>query len=285
MELPAEDIASYIRLVAPDERSAEARFRERLEKGERDLADIRVSPGVSAAVRVAAIGPRSAEVLGPFGEDVAAAGLVAEAMKRARAIGAEAITARPDADRLGPAYRAALLAGGFRHLGERVEFKTPVERLPDDEGMPLTWRDLDAVGLDAAAAVLGETAIGDPHGEAERSNPRGELVEWLADAVLTDGPECVQVGFEADRPVAFLCAQIWPENGWSRIAYMGVIPDARGRGLGTWVHRRGFRMIRDQGGTTYQGGTATDNAAMIHLFEAHGCEEVERMFEFEWRPG
>jgi GNAT superfamily N-acetyltransferase len=192
---------------------------------------------------------------------------------------------RPRSRRIGPAYHASLLANGFVLRGERVEFKSPVENLAIDDGTPLEWRDLDEVGLDAVAAVLAETAEGDPHGHSERDRPRDELTEWLADPVLTDGPECVQIGFENDRAVAFICAQVWPKNGWSRIAYMGVTPDARGRGLGRWVHRHGFRMIRDQGGTLYHGGTATDNEAMIRLFTGHGCEESERMLEFEWRAG
>jgi GNAT superfamily N-acetyltransferase len=283
VELREKDLASYVALVAPDRPDALDELRERVASGERRLADLRVSPDLAAALRVAAFGPRSAEVLGPFGEDGAAAGLVPEAIERARSLGAEAISARPHPDRIGPRYRAALLAAGFRDLGERVEFEASVEDLPDDTGTPLVWRDLDAVGLDAAVAVLGEIAVGDPHGAAERENPRRELLEWLADPVLTDGPECVQVGFEDDRPVAFVCAQVWPERGWSRITHMGVVPDARGRGLGRWAHRHGFRMIREQGGTRYQGGTSTDNAAMLRLFEIHGCAECERMLEFEWR--
>jgi GNAT superfamily N-acetyltransferase len=65
---------------------------------------------------------------------------------------------------------------------------------------------------------------------------------------------------------------------------MGVVPEARGRGLGTWVHRHGFRMLRDQGGKLYHGGTAAVNAPMLRLFRAHGCKEAARMVEFEWRP-
>jgi hypothetical protein len=42
-------------------------------------------------------------------------------------------------------------------------------------------------------------------------------------------------------------------------------------------------MIRDQGGKLYHGGTAVENAAMVRLFLAHGCEEFERMYEYEWR--
>ena len=92
----------------------------------------------------------------------------------------------------------------------------------------------------------------------------------------------MQVGFVDGREAAFVCAQVAAKDGWSRISYMGVVPDARGQGLGTWVQRRGFRLMRELGGTTYHGGTAADNAAMLRLFEKHGCEECARLREFEW---
>ena len=285
MELRAEDIDRYALLVSPDNPKGSARLRAAVEKGERSLADIRVDRGITAALRLAALGPRSAVLLRPFGDSAVAADLVVEIIERARESGVEEISTRPLTDQLVPAYRAALLANGFRLFGERAEFKSPVEALPSEDGTPLTWRNLDETGLDAAAAMLSRTAEGDPTGHSERESPREVLTEWLADPVLTDGPGCVHVGYEGDREVAFVCAQVLPKDGWSRIAYMGLVPAARGRGLGRWVHRHGFSMIREQGGTLYHGGTSTSNSAMVHLFQAHGCKEHERMFEFEWISG
>ena len=282
MELPLKDLAAYLSLSAKEPEAALAKFAARIEKGEIRLADIRISRDLTAAVRLAPLGPRSAVLVGPHGEDRAAAGLLGETLGRATELGVKAISSRPRVGRVGPEYHAALLSHGFIEHSRRVEFKAPVADLPPEDGTPLLWRDLDEVGLDAAAAVLGESAEGDPHGQSERDHPAAELTEWLADPVLTDGPECVHVGYEDDRTVAFVCAQVWPGNGWSRIAYMGLVPAARGRGLGRWVHRHGFQMIRAQGGTRYHGGTATDNPAMIRLFLAHGCVESERMHDFEW---
>ena len=82
--------------------------------------------------------------------------------------------------------------------------------------------------------------------------------------------------------MAFVCAQVAPSDGWSRITYMGLVESARGRGLGRWVHRRGFAMMRAQGGELYHGGTAAENAGMLRLFVDHGCDEVARLEEFEW---
>jgi len=296
VQLHEADLEAFARLAAPDlpekRRAGQiARLRDAVAKGERRLADTRLAKSAAgtlrAALRLAPVGGDTLMLAGPFvadaNDDAAAAGLVVEVMQRARDLGAQIIRARPDAKRAGPLYRAALLEHGFADLGERVEFKAPVAGLPLDDGTPLHWRDLTDVGEAQAAAMLQEVVVGDPHSCDENENPRAALAEWLGAPGLTNGPGCVQVGFLEDRAVAFVCAQVSPKDGWSRITYLGIVPDLRARGLGTWVHRRGFRMLREQGGKLYHGGTATANAGMLRLFRRHGCEEVMRMFEFEWK--
>jgi len=295
VELHEADLEAYLRLAAQgasEERRAErlARLREAVEKGERRLADMRVARGpagdLRAALRLASVGGNALMLAGPFLADADADGLaaelVAEAMVRGRELGARLIRSRPDEDKAGPLYRAALIEHGFVALGTRIEFKTPVAGLPLDEGTPLLWRDLDEVGEERAAQMLREVAVGDPHSDDENEDPRTALAEWLDAPGLTSGAGCVQVGFLEDRAVAFVCAQVSSKDGWSRVTYMGLVPDLRGRGLGTWVHRRGFCILREQGGKLYHGGTSAANAGMLRLFRKHGCEEVARMLEFEW---
>lgn len=285
MELHAEDLAAYVRLVAPDKPEALDRLRAEVERGERRLADTRVvrsaTGEIEAALRVSADGRTTVVLAGPFGEDEAAAGLVPETLARARELGARLVRIRPRVERLGPLFCDALLAHGFKELGQRIEFKTPLAELPLDDGTPLEWRE---AARDLAARMLARVAEGDPRGDEENDDPVEAIAEFLAAPALTRGPGCLQVGYLDGKPVAFVCAQVQPSDGWSRITYMGVVPEARGRGLGTWVHRRGFRMLRDQGGKLYHGGTAAANAPMLRLFRAHGCKEADRMFEFEWRP-
>jgi len=281
VELRADDLAAYARLAAPDRPDAVDRMRGEFERGERRFADVFVARALggelTAALRAAPAGPATVVLAGPFGDDDAAARLVPEALARARELGARLVRIRPRAAQLGPRFRAALLGHGFRELGERIEFKTPVAELPLDDG-----RTLAEVGGDAAAEMLARAAAGDPRGDDENDDPRAAIAEFLGAPALTHGPDCVQVGYLDGRPVAFVCAQVQPTDGWARITYMGVVPEERGRGLGAWVHRRGFRILRDQGGQLYHGGTAAANAPMLRLFRAHKCRETERMFEFEW---
>jgi GNAT superfamily N-acetyltransferase len=199
--------------------------------------------------------------------------LAREALDRARKLGARRVGLRltdPPA-----AFRTALLEVGFVDHGERVEFKIPVEELPDDEGSPLAWR----IAGEDGAAMLAAVAEGDPHGKDERDAPAEMLGSF---GRMRNDPACFQIGSLDGEDVAFVCAQVAAKDGWSRIAYMGLVPAARGQGLGRWLHRHGFAMIKEQGGKLYHGGTAASNKAMLALFEAHGCREFKRMTEFTW---
>ncbi len=99
----------------------------------------------------------------------------------------------------------------------------------------------------------------------------------MADPVLTHAPECIQVS-----EAGIVIAQVNPRTAWARITYMGLLPEHRGRGLGRWVHRRGFAMLRAQGGALYHGGTVETNRPMMRLFEAHGCRFHRRLEEWRW---
>lgn len=106
------------------------------------------------------------------------------------------------------------------------------------------------------------------------------IQDWLVHDDLTSGMNCVGIGFLKDEPCALVVAQIHQETGWSRLSYMGILPQFRGKGLGRWVHRHGFRMMKDQNGKVYHGGTHSENLPMRKLFEKHGCQLICEMEEW-----
>ena len=91
----------------------------------------------------------------------------------------------------------------------------------------------------------------------------------------------MQIGSIDGTFAAFVMAQVAPSDGWSRVTYVGIVPEFRGQGLGKWAHRRGFTVMRAQGGKLYHGGTRSENAPMVRLFEMHGCAEFARMTEWK----
>jgi ribosomal protein S18 acetylase RimI-like enzyme len=210
---------------------------------------------------------------------------VVEAIAAARSESAQEIVVRVTETGDWADYLALLSEFGFEKRSDRVEYRAPVDQLPDDAGTPLQWVPLEPLGawsVEDAAELIGEVAVGDPDFDPSEDT-LGLLKGYLADPVLTTGPDCVHIGYLMGQPVAIVIAQVNPKSGWSRITYMGIDPALREKGLGKYVHRHGFVMMREQGGVTYHGGTLQGNTAMRKLFEKHGCEEYRRLQEWSLR--
>jgi GNAT superfamily N-acetyltransferase len=250
--------------------------REKFETGERSLENTRIAKNDAGAIVTKVSVMVHEDGVGrlyPQGEPDA--DLVAEAVARGRELGAEEFGGY-----IPPEHRDAFVAAGFHDFGERIEFKAPLDELPDEAGTPLQWR----VAGEDEARMLAAVAEGDPFGHDEREDPQRIMRAWRSDPMLRDEADCAHVGSLDGEDVAFVMAQANREGkGWCRISYMGLVPSARGRGLGRWVHRHGFSMMRAQGGKEYHGGTATANAAMLALFRAHGCRETRRIHNVELR--
>ena len=168
---------------------------------------------------------------------------------------------------------------GFERGLDRIEFRAQLSALPSEGGTPLLWQCLDPHGpwsLRQAADLLRMVSMGDPNVDPA-VDPLTELLADLKDPVLTGGSECVEIGIMDGHPVSVVVAQINPRSKWSRITYMGLAPSHRGTGLGTWIHRHGFEMLRRQGGTLYHGGTTSNNEAMLKLFATNHCPVYRRM--------
>jgi GNAT superfamily N-acetyltransferase len=170
---------------------------------------------------------------------------------------------------------------GFQKRHDRVEFRKPIEQLATDPGSLLTWKTAQELGWDESrvAAHLKLVAQGDP-GNDPNEDPLTLIQDFLSDPVLTAGLGCIHIGWIEQKPAALTVVQINPKSGWSRISYMGIAPEFRERGLGKWVHRYSFQVMKTQGGKLYHGGTSAMNLPMIRLFELQGCERFLEMEEW-----
>lgn len=237
----------------------------------------------SAALRPADRGVYYCQVAfaGPGSASEALSALLPELLLRLRELGARRVHIRVPTGH----GTSALEPLGFARLSERVEYRTPVARLPYDAGSPLRWRamaDKSDGALKAAADLLRRASEGDPDADPDE-DALESLRSYLADPLLNGGADCVHIGEVDGRDAAIVVAQVNPSTGWSRITYMGVAPERRGRGFGRWAHRHGFGMLRAQGGTLYVAGTLVDNRPMLALFAEHGCLEHRRVEEFSLR--
>jgi GNAT superfamily N-acetyltransferase len=178
-------------------------------------------------------------------------------------------------------FRRLLSQLGLRKKSERIEFQCDLSQLPDDAGSPMRWQtaaelkwDKEQIVRFTQQIIKGALDI-DPD-----ENPEDFAQDWLQHHEFTFGPHCIAIGFLDDVACSLVVAQINSQTGWSRLSYMGLIPTYRGRGLGKWVHRHGFRMMKEQGGLLYHGGTHGQNWAMRRLFVSHGCQVYSEMEEW-----
>ncbi len=182
--------------------------------------------------------------------------------------------------------RAALSSLGFARNGGRDEFRLALDGdeisawlAPLAARDPFQWSALTPSGevtFERAARAMHEVSVGDPSSSPDE-DAAAALRECLADASFTNDPLGVQVGTLDGADAAFVMTQVNPTTGWSRITYMGLAPAHRARGLGAVVHARGVALARALGGSTYVGGTSTDNAPMLSLFRKLGAAPFRAM--------
>ncbi len=199
----------------------------------------------------------------------------------------------------------SISALGFKKMYDRVEYVHPLDdSIPGGnqalkpENSCLTWTSgLKFYSMDELGSIYREVVFGDPSGGtpagATSVDFRKDLEEDLADSAFHPSTDTIQIGLISGQPAAFVFAQVMKRanhpvtlegtriiEGWSRLTYMGILPEFRGRGYGRQVHRRGLRTLRAMGGLTYHGGTARNNVPMRRLFESSGCVVLRHLEEW-----
>lgn len=204
-----------------------------------------------------------------------------QAKESALQFGAESLLSRVRLDYEPEVFRSILGSIGFHKSSGRIEYQLSVDQLPVQRGSPILWKTAEELSWkleDIVQFTFRVTRLAldvDPEEKIEDF-----VQDWLTHDELSSGPEFINIGFIAHQPVALSVVQINNESGWSRISYMGLIPEFRSQGLGKWVHQQGFQKMKDQGGKTYHGGTHCDNFSMRKLFESHGCKVSSEMEEW-----
>lgn len=209
-------------------------------------------------------------------------GLFTQAKAAAINFGAETLVARLRKEYESEIFRSILTEIGLKKISERVEYQCDISLLPDDSGSSLQWKTASELCWDTKKIVQFAVDIRKEALDVEPDEkPEDFIQDWLQHEEFTSGLDCISVGFFNYKPCTLVVAQINKDTGWSRLSYMGIIPEFRGKGLGKWVHRRGFKMMKDQGGKLYHGGTHGKNWAMRKLFESHGCKLFCEMEEWK----
>jgi GNAT superfamily N-acetyltransferase len=297
MQLDRTTLAAYADLVASLQNEEPSAVLERLEgqirDGALDLADAFVTVDatgdrISGILRIVRMGKDAAYLTQWRGREGsgtrrAIADLVLEARARTEELGIRDLNTRVYDSRMTEDYRNALRDAGFALTNRRVEYRTPLSQMGHEGAPSLTWKTMADTGEGVVLDVLREASIGTSDG-VDTSRGSAAIENLLDGPYAGMDPRAVQVGYWGERPVAILFCLVDTGTGWSTIAFIGLVPSHRGRGLGTQAHLRGIETLRALGGVTYHDGTSESNDTMRHLFEKQGCIESARMEEWHAAP-
>jgi ribosomal protein S18 acetylase RimI-like enzyme len=160
----------------------------------------------------------------------------------------------------------------WRYSGSSLQEATPACRL--------VFRALQDVGEDTFVDALASTYQGTRDSWITRSiEERGTLGAARADFLDYQGmdhlPEWWELAYADDGALAGVIMTARNPSS-AVIAYVGVIPEQRGRGLAQQLVRRGTERLLESGADEIRGDCDLDNVGMVKAFERAGYEQFTR---------
>jgi ribosomal protein S18 acetylase RimI-like enzyme len=238
--------------------------------------------------------PHSAVLIDPIvcdGEDIeeVASVLVDEGLRVAHSIGVAQIelileSYLPYVERLGTLVSKL----GFRRRFEKAlymrEFAT---FLPAASARTLEFRTIADLGDAAAIRVIGEV-LKAPLNRFEIDVAPESMFQQLKDLCRKNGvfhPEDWEIAYQGDREVGIVMpalTELVTRRG--TILFVGVIPEARGGGLGLALTVKGIQTIASRTPKALLDSTDLQNAPMRKIFEKLGYGLTAIQHYFEWHP-
>jgi RimJ/RimL family protein N-acetyltransferase len=225
-----------------------------------------------------------------WGDDELSAGraLLSRMHELAMGLGTDILTHSVDSPPGAPQYqenedaRIRLLTESGYHLvrdGLRWQYSTPTSQDPSQD-RSLDYRPLSEVGEEAFVDAIASTYQGTPDSWLSQNIKE----HGLQGAARTDfhdlqsmeyKPEWWELAYEeGDVLAGVIMAARNPST--AVIAYVGVVPERRGRGLAPQLVRRGTEQLLESGADEIRGDCDLDNVAMVKAFERAGYEQFAR---------
>jgi ribosomal protein S18 acetylase RimI-like enzyme len=214
--------------------------------------------------------------------------LLARLHDLARGLGSEGLSHSVDSPPGAPQFqenedaRIRLLRGsGYELLRDGLRWT--YEGASSGEGRPvdsLVYRSLEEVGDDAFVAAMAATYQGTRDSWITRSiDERGTLgaaqADFLDYQALEHVPDWWELAFTEDGALAgVIMAARNPST--AIIAYVGVVPEQRGRGLAQALVARGTERLLQGGADDIRGDCDRDNVGMVKGFQRAGYRQFAR---------
>lgn len=219
--------------------------------------------------------------------------LLTQVHELAGGLGAHALTHHVDSPPGAPQYqenedaRIRLLEeSGYELLRDGLRWRYSVASAQEaSPARALVFRALPEVGDDAFVEALASTYQGTRDSWITRSiEEHGTLGAARADFLDYQGmehlPEWWELAYTDDGALAgVIMAARNPSS--AVIAFVGVVPEQRGRGLAQRLVRRGTEQLLESGADEIRGDCDLDNVGMVKAFERAGYEQFARRRSYQ----
>jgi ribosomal protein S18 acetylase RimI-like enzyme len=171
-----------------------------------------------------------------------------------------------------------LLRNGFAHITTLwyLRHALAFDAHPYPPGDPITFRAYPTVSPQVFQETLGRTYVGTldcPEVNGVRTLEEVLTGHWAAPM---HDPERWWLALEGELPLGVILATAAPETrGWD-LAYVGVVPEARGRGLGGKLVRKVLLEARGAGASCVTLSVDSRNRPAWKLYTALGFEADDR---------
>jgi ribosomal protein S18 acetylase RimI-like enzyme len=211
----------------------------------------------------------------------------------AGALGADALSHHVDDPPGPPQYQEdeearirLLVESGYDLLRDGLRWQYSGASPPEQS---LVYRGLPDVGEDPFVEAIASTYEGthdswinetiEKHGRLGAA--RADFLDYQA---LEHRPEWWELAYTPDGALAGV---IMPARTPSSavVAYVGVLPEQRGRGFAPQLVRRGTEQLLESGATEIRGDCDRDNVGMVKAFERAGFEQVARRRSYRRAAG
>lgn len=203
-------------------------------------------------------------------------------------LGADALSHHVDSPPGAPQYQEnedarirLLVESGYEPLRDGLRWRYSGSSSQETSQVrPLVFRGLPEVGEDAFVDALASSYEGTLDSWITRSiEEHGTLGAARADFLdyqsMDHLPEWWELAYTGDDALAgVIMAARNPSS--AVIAYVGVVPEERGRGLAQQLVRRGTEQLLESGADEIRGDCDVDNVGMVKAFERAGYEQFAR---------
>src|SRR5262245_17822375 len=186
----------------------------------------------------------------------------------------------------GPERIRLLTESGYGLLRDGVRWLyTPPAEHDAASVSQLTFRTLAEAGDDAFVEAIAATYEGTRDSWLSRNIEEHGLLgaaraDFLDSQQMEYRPEWWELAYAGDGALAgvIMAAR---NPGSAVVAYVGVVPQQRGRGFAAELVRRGTASLVTSGATEIRGDCDSDNIAMVKAFERAGYQQTARRRSYQ----